>query len=103
MTLVSFLLPVSVATVVRFDGTQHVWITLNEESRTEAEDITLRFQSSQPNGLLFSTSSNSAKDRIELMLDKGQIRLDIDLGSGVKVGENISYILVSSVSFMRCI
>ena len=92
VTLFSLLLPFSVATVVSFDGNQHVRIELPEESRTEAEDITLRFQSPNPNGLLFATTSTNAADHMELMLDNGQLRLDIELGSGVKVGHIYLYI-----------
>lgn len=91
LTVVCLLLPVSVATVVSFDGSQHVRIELNEESRTEAEDIALRFQTSKANGLLFATTSSSTPDRLELMLDAGRLRMDLDLGSGTKVSRSTIY------------
>ena len=73
------------ATTLSFDGTQYMRITLPEESRTEAEDISLRFKTNRPNGLLFATTSATTTDRLELVLEDGKVRLDINLGSGSKV------------------
>ena len=81
----SVLLLFLVATTVSFDGTQHMKISMPEESRTEAEDISLRFQTQRANGLLFATTSEESVDHLELMLDAGRVRLDADLGSGPKV------------------
>lgn len=36
--------PFSVATILTFDGTQYVRIMLPKKSKTEAEDISLRFR-----------------------------------------------------------
>ena len=72
-----------------FDGTQYVKITLPDESRTEGEEISLRFRTDRPNGLLFATSARGAVDRMELNLVGGKIRLEINLGSGRKVGQTM--------------
>ena len=75
----------AVATTLSFDGTQYMRITMPEESRTEAEDISIRFKTRRSNGLLFATTSTKTADRLELMLEGGQVRLDVNLGSGSKV------------------
>ena len=76
----------AVATTLSFDGTQYMTITMPEESRTEAEDISVRFRTDRPNGLIFATTSSKTTDRVELMLEGGKLRIDVNLGSGTKVG-----------------
>ena len=73
------------ATTLRFDGTQYMKILLPEESSTTVEDISLRFKSRRPNGLLFATMSSKSNDRLELMLEGARIRFDVNLGSGSRV------------------
>ncbi|XP_050406301.1 neurexin-3 isoform X2 [Patella vulgata] len=72
------------STTLRYDGTQYVKVTMPEESLTEAEDISLRFRTMHPNGLLFMTSSDKTTDVMELYLDSGSIKLNVDVGSGAK-------------------
>lgn len=76
---------ISVATVLSFDGTQFLRISMSEEVRTEAEDVRLRFQTTRLNSLILATTSSKTPDRLELMLDDGQLRLDVNLGSGTTV------------------
>ena len=75
-----------VATTLSFDGEQFMKITMPEESRTEAEDISIRFQTKKRDGLIFATTSGLTVDRMELSIDDAKIKLDINLGSGSKVG-----------------
>ena len=86
-------LPLSVATTLSFDGTEYMKITLPQESRTEAEDITLRFRSRRPNGLIFATTSSDTSDRLELMLEDSQVRFDVNLGTGSKVSQWSSWLM----------
>lgn len=79
------ILPVTVATTVSFDGTQFLTITMPEVTRTEVEDISIRFRTARPNGLIFATISSQTTDRLELMLEGGKLRYDVNLGSGSKV------------------
>ncbi len=58
-----------------------------EESSTEAEDISLRFRTMHPNGLLFMTSSDTTTDSMELYLDQGAIELSVNVGSGTQVSD----------------
>ncbi|PVD32369.1 hypothetical protein C0Q70_07803 [Pomacea canaliculata] len=73
------------AATLRFDGKQFVKVTVPEESHTQAEDISLRFRTMHPNGLLFMTTSERAEDKMELYLKSGSIFLGVDVGSGHKV------------------
>ena len=75
----------AVATVLSFDGTQFLRISMQGETHTEAEDVSLRFQTLQANSLLLATTSSKTPDRLELMLEAGQLRLDVNLGSGSTV------------------
>lgn len=70
---------------MRFDGTQFVRVTMPEEALTQAEDISLRFRTLHPNGLLFMTQSDVTSDRMDLYLQSGVIYLGVDVGSGQKV------------------
>ncbi|XP_067682449.1 neurexin 1-like isoform X4 [Haliotis asinina] len=72
------------ATSLRFDGTQYVKVKFPEESSTEAEDISMRFRTMHPNGLLFMTTSDKTSDRMELYLEAGALELRVDVGSGTK-------------------
>ena len=47
---------------------------------TQAEDISLRFRTSRPVGLLLTTWSPVSSDRLELALLSGQLRLLVKLG-----------------------
>lgn len=78
-----------VATTLSFDGTQYMKISLPEESDTTVEDISLRFKTRRPNGLLFATMSSKATDRLELMLEDGRIRFDVIIGSGSVVSQSL--------------
>ena len=89
-------LSVVVATIVSFDGTQYMRIVMPELSQTEVEDMSIRFQTRRPNGLLFTTRSSGTSDRLELMLEGGRVRFDADLGAGARVSMHFmfpSYIL----------
>ena len=80
------------ATTFRFDGTQYMKILLPEESTTTVEDISLRFKTRRPNGLLFVTTSSKTNDRLELMLEGARIRFDVNLGSGSRVSQSLIYL-----------
>ncbi|XP_037079238.1 neurexin-1a-like [Pollicipes pollicipes] len=71
------------ATTVSFDGTQHMIVPLHSEQYTEADDITLRFRTSRPSGLLFATTAGNS-DRVELALNGGRIRLTMRIDDTYK-------------------
>ena len=69
-------------------------IRMPEESSTEAEDISLRFRTMHPNGLLFMTSSEHSSDSMELYLEASAIKLAINVGSGTQVRSPLVSIII---------
>ncbi len=88
-----------VATTLSFDGTQFMSVRMNEGSTTEVEEISLRFRTRRPNGLLFVTTSSKSKDCLELMLEGGRVRFDVNLGSGKKVSNQSLLFYSVDISF----
>ncbi|KAH9495514.1 Neurexin-1, partial [Bulinus truncatus] len=72
------------ALTLRFDGTQYLKVTLATESITQAEDISLRFRSMHPSGLLFLTTGKKEEEGMELYLDSGTLVLSIRVDGGTK-------------------
>jgi hypothetical protein len=61
-------------------------ITMPDEFRTQTEDVTLRFRTTRPLGLLLTTNTEQSADRLELALMGGRVRLLARLGDREKVG-----------------
>jgi hypothetical protein len=61
-------------------------ITMPDEFHTQAEDVTLRFRTTRPLGLLLTTNTEQSADRLELALMGGRVRLVARLGDREKVG-----------------
>ncbi|XP_069165959.1 neurexin 1 isoform X1 [Procambarus clarkii] len=73
------------AATLSFDGSQFVKMFSDEESNTQAEDITFRFRTNRPVGLMFATTSTQSSDKLELALQAGKLRLTVKLGDRDKV------------------
>lgn len=56
-----------------------------EEINTQAEDISFRFRTRRPVGLLLATTSPHSADKLELALQSGKLRLTVTLGDKDKV------------------
>ncbi|XP_058463051.1 neurexin-3 isoform X2 [Malaya genurostris] len=70
-----------------FNGTQHmaVWIGGTQGTRTQTEELVIRFKTSRPAGLLLLTSAeSSSSDRLEIGLVAGRIRANVRLGEREK-------------------
>lgn len=58
----------------------------NQGSRTQTEELVLRFKTSRPVGLLLLTSADSnSPDRLEIALVAGRVRANVRLGDREKV------------------
>lgn len=71
-----------------FNGTQHMTVLLggSQGSRTQTEELILRFKTARPMGLLMVTSADSSSpDRLEIALVAGRIRASVRLGEREKV------------------
>ena len=58
---------------------------MEDLSVTEAEDISLRFRTTQQHGLLFITSTDNSLDKMELYIESGSVRLNIKMEQTSKV------------------
>lgn len=75
------------ATLV-FNGTQHltIWIGGSQGTRTQTEELVIRFKTSRPVGLLLLTSADTnSPDRLEIALVAGRVRASVRLGDREKV------------------
>ncbi|KAM4849398.1 neurexin-2-beta isoform 9-T9 [Urocitellus parryii] len=70
------------ATVLSYDGSMYMKITLPNAVHTEAEDVSLRFMSQRAYGLMMATTSRESADTLRLELDGGQMKLTVNLGKG---------------------
>lgn len=76
------------SSTLAFNGTQHMTVLLGgaQGSRTQTEELILRFKTGRPMGLLLVTSADSnSPDRLEIALVAGRIRASVRLGEREKV------------------
>ncbi|XP_043461803.1 neurexin-3b isoform X3 [Leptopilina heterotoma] len=68
------------ASTLHLNGSQHLTALMPEDSKTQAEEIVLRFKTTRPRGLLLATSLENSSDRLQIYLADGnakaQIRID---------------------------
>ncbi|CAO1431878.1 unnamed protein product [Diamesa hyperborea] len=70
-----------------FNGSQHltIWTGGNQGTRTQTEELVLRFKTSRPMGLLLLTSADTnSPDRLEIALVAGRVRANVRLGDREK-------------------
>ncbi|GAB0092873.1 neurexin-1 [Sergentomyia squamirostris] len=70
-----------------FNGSQHmtIWPRGTQGTRTQTEELILRFKTARPVGLLLVTSAESnSPDRLELALVAGRVRASVRLGDREK-------------------
>lgn len=79
------------STTLTFNGSQHMLITMVDEFRTQTEDVTLRFRTTRPLGLLLTTNTEQSADKLELALMGGRVRLVARMGDREKVGHVLSF------------
>ena len=84
---------VSDAATLSFNGSQGMYVTKPEEESSQAEEISFRFRTSKPSGLLLRTWTPSGVgvmgDSIEMALIMGQLRVTVRIGDRFKVIKNI--------------
>ncbi|GFV94084.1 neurexin-3a [Trichonephila clavipes] len=74
------------ASTLSFDGSQYLKIDIPEGSKTQAEDVQLRFRTPRPGGLLLATTTDKATTFLVLGLENGKLKIVINLGDKDKVG-----------------
>lgn len=56
-----------------------------EDSKTQVEEISLRFKTSKPSGLLLATSLENSLDKIQITLEQGIAKAKLHIGNQEKV------------------
>ncbi|XP_030369274.1 neurexin-1 isoform X3 [Scaptodrosophila lebanonensis] len=70
-----------------FNGSQHmtIWLGNGQGSKTQTEELVIRFKTSRPAGLLLLTSAESnSPDRLEIALVAGRVRASVRLSDREK-------------------
>lgn len=63
-----------------------IWVGGSHGTRTQTEELVLRFKTTRPTGLLLVTSADSnSPDRLEISLVAGRVRASVRLGDREKV------------------
>jgi len=73
------------ASTLHLNGTQQMTALMPEDSRTQAEEIVVRFKTTRPRGLLLATSFENSADRLQIYLDEGKAQMIIHIGDQEKV------------------
>lgn len=73
------------ASILHLNGSQQMTILMPEDSKTQAEEISVRFRTSQQNGLLLATSLETSSDCLQIFLDQGIAKLRISIQNQEKV------------------
>lgn len=79
-----------------FNGSQHmtIWVGGSHGTRTQTEELVLRFKTTRPTGLLLVTSADSnSPDRLEISLVAGRVRASVRLGDREKVCKIFSFLI----------
>lgn len=95
--------PLAESATLAFNGTQHmtIWMGGQQGSRTQTEELILRFKTARPMGLLLLTSADSnSPDRLEIALVAGRIRASVRLGEREKVRNRFSTRIPALVSHL---
>lgn len=69
------------ASILSYDGSMYMKITMPTVMHTEAEDVSFRFMSQRAYGLLVATTSRDSADTLRLELDGGRVKLMVNLGT----------------------
>ncbi|TGZ57018.1 Neurexin-3-alpha [Temnothorax longispinosus] len=92
------------ASTLHLNGTQQMTALMPEDSRTQAEEIVVRFKTTRPRGLLLATSFENNADRLQIYLDEGKAHSLIHIGDQEKLltaGQGLNDDLWHTLRFSR--
>lgn len=75
---------------MHLNGTQQMTALMPEDSKTQTEEIVVRFKTTRPRGLLLATSLENSSDRLQLYLEEGKAKMLIHIGDKEKVSRILS-------------
>lgn len=82
------------SSLVTFNGDQYIRLSLPEESKTQAEDIYLRFKTLKSSGLIMATSSKShSMNHLIILLEHSHLKVILNMGEGnrvINIGSNLN-------------
>ncbi|XP_076637715.1 neurexin 1 isoform X2 [Colletes latitarsis] len=73
------------ASTLHLNGTQQMTALMPEDSKTQTEEVIVRFKTTRPRGLLLSTSLENSPDRLQIYLDEGKAKSLIHIGDKEKI------------------
>jgi len=73
------------ASTLHLNGTQQMTALMPDDSRTQAEEIIVRFKTARPRGLLLATSLENSADRLQIYLEEGKAQMQIRINDQEKV------------------
>lgn len=73
------------ASTLHLNGTQQMTALMPEDSKTQAEEIIVRFKTMRPRGLLLATSLENSADRLQIYLEEGKAQVLIHNADREKV------------------
>lgn len=88
-----------------FNGSQHmtIWVGGSHGTRTQTEELVLRFKTTRPTGLLLVTTADSnSPDRLEISLVAGRVRASVRLGDREKVNPKNNELFEFISSYFVC-
>ncbi|XP_011062450.1 PREDICTED: neurexin-1 [Acromyrmex echinatior] len=92
------------ASTLHLNGTQQMTALMPEDSRTQAEEIVVRFKTTRPRGLLLATSFENSADRLQIYLEEGKAHMLIHIGDREKLlttGQGLNDDLWHTLKFSR--
>ncbi|KAI4502251.1 hypothetical protein M0802_002933 [Mischocyttarus mexicanus] len=81
------------ASTLHLNGTQQMTALMPDDSRTQAEEVIVRFKTTRPRGLLIATSLENSSDRLQIFLEEGKAKMLIHIGDKEKsltVGQGLN-------------
>uniref|UniRef100_A0A3P8WSB7 Neurexin 3b n=1 Tax=Cynoglossus semilaevis TaxID=244447 RepID=A0A3P8WSB7_CYNSE len=67
------------SSILSFDGSMYMKVSMPNIMHSEAEDVSLRFMSQRAFGLLMAAASRESADTLRLELDSGRVKLTVNL------------------------
>lgn len=95
------------SSMISFNGDQYVRLSLPEESKTQAEDIYVRFKTVKSSGLIMATSSKlgqNSMNHLIILLEHSRIKVILNMGEGnrvINIGNNLNDDIYHSLKIER--
>lgn len=75
------------ASTLYLNGSQQMTAIMPEDSKTQAEEIVIRFKTNKAKGLLLATSLENSVDRLQISLEDASAKALIHIDHQEKVNE----------------